>query len=73
MLPFLKRDKEASVSVPGEAKIRKADDPADDYDVLHSAAEDLISAVHSKNIKAVAEALRAAYELCGSEPEYGDE
>ena len=66
MLPFLKRDSEASASMPAESIKRESDEP--EYDSLHSAAEDLITAVHSKNVSAVAEALRAAFELCDSEP-----
>ncbi len=67
MLPFMKKDKEASVSAPPDVKMRKPDD-GEAYDVMHSAAQDLISAVHSKNVKGVAEALRAAFELADSQP-----
>ena len=67
MLAFLKKTQEASSSEPVEHSRREPDEDAE-YDSLHSAAEDLISAVHSKNVAAVAEALRAAFELCDSEP-----
>jgi hypothetical protein len=66
MLPFMK-SKEASSSEPVEHMIREPDEGSE-YDPLESAAEDLISAVHSKNVKSVASALRAAFELCDSEP-----
>jgi hypothetical protein len=33
-----------------------------------SAADDLISAVHMKDSKAVADALKAAFEICDSMP-----
>ena len=68
MLPWLSRNKEASVSTPVESVSRKPDEGAEEYDSMHSAAEDLIAAVHSKNVKAVAEALRSAFELMESEP-----
>lgn len=68
MLPFLKHTKEASASGPVESITREHDEDAE-FDVLESAAEDLINAVHSKDVKAVAEALRAAIELCDSEYE----
>lgn len=67
MLAFLKRDQDASASMPAESIKREPDDGAE-YDSLHSAAEDLIAAVHSKNVAGVAEALRAAFELCDAEP-----
>lgn len=68
MLPFLKRDKEGSASAPPDRIMREPDDESDSYDPLHAAAEDLISAIHSKDIKGAAEALRAAFELADSEP-----
>ena len=63
-LPFLK-NKEASISAPVESIKRE---PDNDIDSLHVAAEDLMNAVHSKNIPAIAEALRAAFEMLDSEP-----
>lgn len=67
MLPFLKNKKEASVAGDDDHVMRKPDQEAE-YDSLHSAAEDLIKAIESKDIKSVAEALRAAFDLCDSEP-----
>lgn len=67
MLPFHKLNQEAAASGPVESIVREPDEGAE-YDVLESAAEDLVRAVHSKDIKGVAEALRAAFDLCDSEP-----
>lgn len=67
MLPFLKLKQEGSSSMPVE-HIKRESDEGSDYDMLESAAEDLISAIHSKDVKAVCSALRAAHELCDLEP-----
>ena len=66
-LPFKKLSDEASISAPPDKIMREPDEDAE-YDSLHSAAEDLLSAINSKDIKAIASALRAAFELCDSEP-----
>lgn len=61
MLPF-RRHKEGGASSEGEH-----------YDPLQSAAEELILAVHSRNITATANALRAAFEIIdGRSHEEGD-
>jgi hypothetical protein len=67
MLPFLKKKQEGSMSAPVESIEREHDEGAE-FDVLESAAEDLISAVHAKDVKGVAMAMRAAFELMESEP-----
>lgn len=67
MLPFLKRQNEGSASGPIESVERKSDE-GEEYDVLESAAEDLCHAIEAKDYKAAAAALRAAFELCDSEP-----
>ena len=67
MLPFLKNLQEGSVSVPVETKKRESDEESE-FDGLHAAAEDLIHAVHAKDVKAVAEAFRAAFEICDAAP-----
>ena len=67
MLPFLRNLKEASVSGEPESIKREHDEGAD-FDMLESAAEDLISAIHAKDTKAVVSALRAAFEIYDSEP-----
>lgn len=63
MLPFLKKAHDASVSAPVEPIKREPDEGAE-YDSLHSAAQDLISAVKAGDVAGVADALRAAHELC---------
>lgn len=69
MLPFLKKAQEGSASMPVEHVKRESDEESEsDYDMLDSAAEDLIQAVHSKDVKAVSSALKAAYEMCESQP-----
>lgn len=69
MLPFLKHKQEGSMSESEDEPIkRKSDEEESEYDMLESAAEDLISAIHSKDVKAVCSALRAAHELCDLEP-----
>ena len=67
MLPFLKRNQEASGSGPIESVERKSDSE-EEYDALESAADDLIAAVHAKDTKGAAAALRAAFQLADSEP-----
>lgn len=67
MLPFNKLNQEAAPSGPVDS-IKREPDEAGEYDVLESAAEDLVRAVHSKDIKGVAQALRAAFDLCDSMP-----
>lgn len=70
MLPFLKNKQEGSYSEEDDPIKRKSDEGEDEseYDMLESAAEDLISAVHSKDVKAVCSALRAAFEMLDSQP-----
>ena len=65
MLGFLKHKQEAGVSEPVETIKRDHDD---EFDMLHAAAEDLMHAVHSKDVQAIAQALRAAFEICDSQP-----
>lgn len=67
MIPFLK-NKEAGVSAPIESIERKPDDGAEEFDSLESAAEDLCIAIGSKDYKAAAAAMRAAFQLLESEP-----
>lgn len=67
MLPFLKNKMEGSSSEPVEIKKREPDEESD-YDGLHACAEDLMNAVHAKDIPGIAEALRAAFQVCDSEP-----
>jgi hypothetical protein len=67
MLPFLKNKQEGSMSMPADP-IKREPDEESDYDMLESASEDLIHAIHSKDVKAVCSALRAAFEMLDMEP-----
>lgn len=67
MLPFLKKTKEASASMPVEAIERKPDEDKE-FDGLEAAMEELSAHLESKNFKAAAECFRAACELCDAEP-----
>lgn len=67
MLPFLKKSQESGVSAPVE-KITREPDEDSDFDPLEVAAEDVLFAVEKKDAKALARALRAAFDLCDSEP-----
>lgn len=75
MLPYLKPKMQPSLIV----ETRKADNtketkPEDDDSGIVSCAEDLIRAVHAKDAKSVAAALRAAFDVLDSaEPEADDE
>lgn len=65
MLPFLKRE-EASASSQIDSKMREPDDEG--HESLLLICEELIHAVHAKDVRGTAEALKAAFELCDSEP-----
>lgn len=67
MLPFLKNNKEASMSEDADPIKRKSDD-GEDFDGLAMAAQDLCDAIHAKDTKAVAQALKAAFQICDMEP-----
>ena len=67
MLPFLKRNQEASAASPIESQQRKPDHE-EEYDALESAADELMAAVKANDSKGVASALRAAFDLMESEP-----
>lgn len=71
MLPFLKKTKEASVSLPSSIQKREPDEEAD-YDALESAAEDLCHAIERKDYKAIALAWRAGFQLLEGEPHEED-
>jgi hypothetical protein len=71
MLPFLKPKKMSSmiiakVSPKGETMPQGAED--EENMGLVVAAEDLLAAIASKDANAVAEALRAAFQMCDMEP-----
>ena len=71
MLPFLKN----KIQSPGMIiETRKPDEnpsqeeESNDDEGLEMAAQDLIDAVHSKDVKGVASAMRAAFEFLESQP-----
>jgi hypothetical protein len=68
VLPFYSRLKESGSMSPVPDTMLRESDHEEAYDSMHAAAQDLINAVHSKDVKAVAEALRAAFELADSGP-----
>lgn len=70
---FLKKAKEASASGPTDPIVRTPDEGAESYDSLHSAAGDLKQALDEGNTAAIAEALRAAFQICDSEYQEEDE
>lgn len=67
MLPFLKQNKEATVSVQPEKVERKPDEP-EDLDYLEGCVQELIAAVKSGDAKAAARAFKDAFQVCESEP-----
>lgn len=67
MLPFKTYREGAASSEPVEPVKRKPDEESE-FDSLESAAEDLCHAVEAKDYKAIASALRAAFELMEEEP-----
>lgn len=67
MLPFLKNKRIQTMMVAHKREGEPMDLPTEEHP-LASAAEDLIHAVHSKNIEAVAQALEAAFQIFDSLP-----
>ncbi len=71
MLPFLKPKKQVGIIVAH----RKPDggpeithEEGDELHALEAISEDLIRAMHSKDARAVAESLKAAFEMCETYP-----
>ncbi len=69
MIPFLRKTQEASASAPVEHVRREPDEETEDIDGLTVAAQDLCDAVHKRDYKAVAEALKAAFAMMDEGPE----
>lgn len=74
---FLKRSKEGGISSAlmarrkpeGGIEAPSDESPAEDgSESLHSASADLLAAFHAKDVKAISAALKAAFEICDSEP-----
>lgn len=70
MLPFLAPRKQAGVIIAKRIgdKTEPLHEEGEHEPGLMAAAEDLISAVHAKDAKGVASALKAAHEVCESYP-----
>lgn len=70
MLPFLAPRKQAGVIIAKRVgdKTEAVSEEGEHPPGLMAAAEDLISAVHAKDAKGVADALKAGYECCGAGP-----
>lgn len=69
MLPFLKPKKIASVmiaKVSPDGEIKSSHEDGEETPELMGAAEALLSAISLKDAKAVAEALKAAHEICSA-------
>lgn len=67
MLPFLKNKKDASVS-SASVPVQKRDHDEDyEYDSMEVAAEELCHALEKKDYKAIAQALKATFEILDSE------
>lgn len=65
-LPY-KNYRDGAASMPIE-QVKREPDEETEFDSLESAAEDLCHAIESKDYKAIAAALRAAFELMDEEP-----
>lgn len=71
MLPFLKPKKMASVIIATRkpnGSVMPEHEEGESEPGLMSAAEDLISAIHSKDASAAASALQAAFEMMEEQP-----
>ncbi len=71
MLPFLQPKKAAGVIMAKrtpQGTTEPMHEEGEHEPGLMSAAEDLISAVHAKDAKGVADAFKAAFEVCESYP-----
>lgn len=72
MLPFLKNKQEASVSAPVESVERKPDEDKD-YDSLHVCMQEFNAASKKDDFEGMAAAMKAAFEICDSEPHHEGE
>jgi len=71
MLPFLrKRDEQSSpgLIVKNRTPDKNEENQDDSHEGMHAAAQDLLSAIESKDVKSIAEALKAAFEIADSMP-----
>lgn len=69
ILPFLtKKPAQTGVIIKERTPDKKPDDQSPDDSGIEACAEDLIHAVHAKDVKAVAEAIKAAFEILDAQP-----
>jgi hypothetical protein len=68
MLPFLKRQQEASVALPVESVKRDPDEDAPEADSLTTAMEELHDALNRKDYSGAADIFRSAMDLSHSDP-----
>lgn len=69
ILPFLdKKTAQTGVIVKQRAPDEKPEESQGDDSGIHACAEDLIHAIHNKDIKAAAEAIKAAFEILDAQP-----
>jgi hypothetical protein len=72
VLPFLKHKQQGNAGLI--VKMRAPDEKPDSEDsedkdaAIHACAQDLITAIHSKDVKLVAEAIRSAFEILDEMP-----
>ena len=67
ILPFLKHKPQVAGIMTIERKPDQDTETQDDSGMM-AAAQDLSNAIHSKDIKAIAAALRAAFEILETQP-----
>lgn len=67
MLPYLGAKKQQGSVAAHIDNDGKVSSQAPDMG-LHSAAEDILKAIESKDSKALASAIKAAFEICDAEP-----
>lgn len=73
MLPFLKNKHEGGMSGPVEIVERETDEGSDSFEMIDAIADDILSAVSSKNKKLLKAALEALVEHIKEEDVIQDE
>lgn len=73
LLPFLKAASSSGLSIKNRTPDEPADESSSDSAGLEVCAQDLINAIHSKDTKRVASAIKAAFDIASSMPEEEEE
>lgn len=70
MLPFLKNRRQTGIIISHNTPngIQESHSEDDEKAGLHSASEDLIRAVHEKNVQGVSAAIEAAFDILDAMP-----